>query len=118
MIPYLILIENDNVADQGVMCKGLETGHLYCLYISVDPAVKKLRRKTIKVWPMMPRKQTNAGEEVLAVQMFPSFYFLHPTLSDIVLFISYILFCKKLIVLVMTGIYIYIWPLPDVSLCI
>ena len=26
MIPLLILIENDNVADQGVICKGLETG--------------------------------------------------------------------------------------------
>ena len=76
MIPYLILIENDNVADQGVMCKGLETGHLYCLYISVDPAAKKLRRKTIKVWPMKPRKQTNAGEEVLAVQMFSLVLFL------------------------------------------
>ena len=76
MIPYLILFENDNVADQGVMCKGLETGHLYCLYISVDPAAKKLRRKTIKVWPMMPRKQTNAGEEVLAVQMFSLVLFL------------------------------------------
>ena len=80
MIPYLVSFENDNITDQDVIYKSLKTGHLYCLFISVDPAAKKLGRKTIKVWPMMPRKQTNAGEEVLAVQMF----------SLVLLLISYI----------------------------